>query len=137
VKSLNKVQLIGFTGKDAESRYTPNGTAVAEFSLATSESWKDKQTGDKKEKTEWHTVVVWGKLAEIAAEYIKKGMPLYVEGSLHTETFERDGKTQYRTKIRADNIIFLGKSESKPADKPADKRPAQPVKDAFDDDIPF
>lgn len=142
MKSLNKVQLIGYVGKDPELRYIPSGAAVAEFSIATSEQWKDKQTGEKKERTDWHTIVAWAKLGELVGEYVKKGMPLYVEGTLRTETFERDGKTQYRIKIQAQNIIFLGNPPEKHAEKPA-KKPeagqpvAKPEDDPFDDDVPF
>ena len=88
MKSLNQVSLIGHVGKDAETRYTPAGTAVTEFSMATSEKWKDKTTGEEKERTEWHTIVVWSKLAEIAGEFVKKGMPLYVQGAIQTDKYE-------------------------------------------------
>lgn len=138
MKSLNKIQLIGYVGKDAEVRYTGSGTAVGEFSIATSEKWKDKQTGEDKERTEWHTVAAWAKLGELVGEYVKKGMPVYVEGTLRTETWEKDGQKHYRTKVQAQNIIFLGsqgEKNAKPAKAPT-PAPADP-QPSFDDDIPF
>lgn len=142
MKSLNKVQVIGYVGKDAEVRYTPSGMAVAEFSVATSEKWKDKQTGEAKERTEWFTITAWDKLAELVGEYVKKGIPVYVEGSLKTDKYEKDGVTHYRTKVTAQNIIFLKDADkgapAKPAEKPAEKPAAKPQQeDPFEDDIPF
>ena len=98
--SVNKVILIGNLGKDPEMRYMPNGNAVANFSLATSESWKDKQTGEKKEKTEWHKISVFGPLAEIVGEYVKKGSKLYIEGKLQTRKWQaQSGQDKYSTEI--------------------------------------
>jgi len=98
--SINKVTLIGNLGKDPEVRYMPNGDAVANFSLATSETWKDKQTGERKEKTEWHKVVVFGKLAEIAGEFVRKGSKLYIEGKLQTRKWQgQDGQDKYTTEV--------------------------------------
>ena len=100
MSSLNKVTLIGNLGKDPEVRFMPNGGAVANITLATSENWKDKQTGEKKEKTEWHRIVMFGKLAEIAGEYLKKGAKIYVEGSLQTRKWtNQQGQDQYTTEI--------------------------------------
>lgn len=136
MRSVNKVILIGYAGKDPELRHTSGGTPVAEFSMATSDKWKDKQTGEEKERTDWHTITAWGRLAEIVAEYVVKGAPVYIEGSIRMETWEKDGKTNYRTKIQALTLNLLGNPpESKPAAKPA---AAERVVDhSFDDDIPF
>jgi single-strand DNA-binding protein len=100
MSSLNKVTLIGNLGKDPEVRFMPNGGAVANITLATSESWKDKQTGEKKEKTEWHRIVMFGKLAEIAGEFLKKGAKIYIEGSLQTRKWtNQEGNDQYTTEV--------------------------------------
>lgn len=105
-RSLNKVSLIGNLGKDTELKYTPNGVAVATFSIATSESWKDKD-GNAQEKTEWHNIVAWRKLAEICGEYLKKGKKVYIEGKLQTRNYEKDGVKRYVTEIVADKLIML------------------------------
>jgi len=105
-RSLNKVQLIGNLGKDPELKYTPSGVAVATFSIATSESWKD-QDGNQQEKTEWHNIVAWRKLAEICGEYLKKGKKVYLEGKLQTRNYEKDGIKRYVTEIVADQLIML------------------------------
>lgn len=148
MRSLNRVTLIGHLGRDPEMRYTPAGTAVCEFSIATSEQWKDKQTGEAKERTEWHTVTVWSRLAEIAAEYLKKGARVYIEGKIRTDKYtDRDGQDRYRTKIQADNLIMLDRQERQEGtpshqepsrEQPRAQRPAErPPADEFDDDIPF
>lgn len=106
--SVNKVQLIGNLGRDAEMRYTTGGAAVSTLNLATTESWKDKQ-GDKQEKTEWHRIVLWGKTAESLSEYLVKGKQIYVEGRLQTRSWEdKDGTKRYTTEIRADRVVLLG-----------------------------
>lgn len=106
--SINKVMLIGRLGQDPELKYTPSGSAVCNFSLATSESWTDKQ-GQKQEKTEWHRIVVWGKLAELCNQYLAKGRQAYVEGALYTEQWDdKDGNKRYTTKINARTVQFLG-----------------------------
>ncbi|PPC87779.1 MAG: single-stranded DNA-binding protein, partial [Methylotenera sp.] len=105
--SVNKVILMGNLGRDPEVRYMPNGEAVANFSIATTENWKDK-SGVKQEKTEWHNIVMYRKLAEIAGEYLKKGRPVYVEGRLQTRKWEKDGVTRYSTEIIADSMQMLG-----------------------------
>jgi single-strand DNA-binding protein len=151
--SVNKVILIGHLGKDPEVRYMPSGEAVANVTLATSETWKDK-SGEKQEKTEWHNVVFYRRLAEIAGEYLKKGSQIYVEGKITTEKWQtKEGQDRYTTKIVASEMKMLDKKSSggsfeimdKPAaseqstSAPASKRPA-PAKsnfDNFDDDIPF
>lgn len=108
-RGVNKVTLIGTVGRDPENRYMPSGGAVTNISLATSESWKDKQTGEKKEQTEWHRVVIFNKLAEIAAEYVKKGQQIYIEGSLRTRKWQnKDGHDQYTTEIVASDMQMLG-----------------------------
>ena len=105
-RSLNKVSLIGNLGKDPELKYTPSGVAVATFSIATSESWKDKD-GNAQEKTEWHNIVAWRKLAEICGEYLKKGKKVYIEGKLQTRNYEKDGIKRYVTEIVADQLIMF------------------------------
>jgi single-strand DNA-binding protein len=99
---INKVILVGRLGQDPEVRYTQNGDAVCNFSLATSDTWKDKTSGEKREKTEWHRVVVWGKLAEICGEYLAKGRQVYVEGKLQTRKWEKDGVDHYTTEVLID-----------------------------------
>lgn len=105
--SVNKVILIGNVGRDPEVRFMPNGEAVANFSIATTENWKDK-SGVKQEKTEWHNIVIYRKLAEIAGEYLKKGRPVYIEGRLQTRKWEKEGVTHYTTEIVADQMQMLG-----------------------------
>ncbi|MDD2833410.1 MAG: single-stranded DNA-binding protein [Methylotenera sp.] len=105
--SVNKVILVGNLGRDPEVRYMPNGEAVANFAIATTENWKDK-SGAKQEKTEWHNIVMYRRLAEIAGEYLKKGRPVYVEGRLQTRKWEKDGVTRYTTEIVADQMQMLG-----------------------------
>src|SRR5690606_39048133 len=109
MSSLNKVQLIGRLGADPETRYMPNGSAVTNLRIATSETWKDKQTGDKQERTEWHSVAFFGRLAEVAAEYLRKGSQCYVEGKLRTRKWQdRDGNDRYTTEIVANELVMLG-----------------------------
>ncbi|MFA7349113.1 MAG: single-stranded DNA-binding protein [Methylotenera sp.] len=105
--SVNKVILVGNLGRDPEVRFMPNGEAVCNFSIATTDSWKDK-AGAKQERTEWHNIVMYRKLAEIAGEYLKKGRPVYVEGRLQTRKWEKDGVTRYTTEIIADQMQMLG-----------------------------
>ncbi len=110
--SINKVILIGNLGRDPEVRYTPSGAAVCNVTLATSRNWKDKATGDKVEETEWHRVVFYDRLAEIAGEYLKKGRSVYVEGRLKTRKWQdKDGVEKYTTEIVADNMQMLGGRE--------------------------
>ena len=150
--SVNKVILVGNLGKDPEVRYMPSGEAVTNITLATTDSWKDKNSGEKKEATEWHRVVFFRKLAEIAGQYLKKGSQVYIEGSLKTRKWEKDGHTNYTTEIVADSMQMLGKREgggspdyerserssgssSAPASRPA-PQPSGGIAD-FEDDIPF
>jgi len=110
--SINKVILIGNLGRDPEVRYTPNGAAVCNVSIATTRNWKDKSSGDKVEETEWHRVVFYDRLAEIAGEYLKKGRPVYVEGRLKTRKWQdKDGKDNYTTEVVAEQMQLLGGRE--------------------------
>lgn len=107
--SVNKVIIVGNLGKDPETRYAPSGDAFCTITVATTDSWKDKTTGEKKEATEWHRVVFSGRLAEIAGQYLKKGRPVYIEGSLRTRKWtNKEGVDQYTTEIRADQMQMLG-----------------------------
>ncbi|MBU8849345.1 MAG: single-stranded DNA-binding protein [Desulfobacterales bacterium] len=105
---LNKVMLIGRLGRDPEIRYSQQGLAVVNFSIATSEQWTDKNTGDRQERTEWHNIVVFGKQAETCERYLSKGSQIYIEGRLQTSNYEKEGQTHYNTKIVASNFQFLG-----------------------------
>lgn len=157
-RGINKVILVGNVGKDPETRYMPNGEAVTNLTLATSDSWKDKNTGEQKEQTEWHRVTFYRRLAEIVAEYVKKGSKLYVEGRLQTRSWEQDGVKRYTTEIIANEMQMLdgkgagsgdsdggGSWQSAPrsnsggggsnAQRPQKSPP--PEMDSFDDDIPF
>lgn len=109
--SVNKVILIGNLGRDPEVRYTPSGAAVCNVSIATTRNWKSKDTGDRQEETEWHRVVFYDRLAEIAGEYLRKGRPVYVEGRLKTRKWQKDGVDQYTTEIIADQMQLLGGRE--------------------------
>lgn len=134
--SVNKVIVLGNLGKDPEVRHLPNGDAVCNFSLATTESWKDKD-GNKQDKTEWHNVVIFRKLAEIAGKYLKKGRPVYIEGRLQTRKWQdKEGKDRYTTEIVADQMQMLGsRDEAKEVTKTSEA-----PKTNFDDmadDIPF
>jgi single-strand DNA-binding protein len=153
MKGVNKVILVGTCGQDPEVRYLPNGNAVTNLSLATSEQWNDKQSGQKVEKTEWHRVSMFGKLAEIAGEYLRKGSQVYIEGKLQTREWEKDGIKRYTTEIVVDmqgRMQLLGgkpqdgdQRQAHPQAAAARQQPrAQPSQqasppDSFDDDIPF
>ena len=139
---INKVILIGHLGSDPEVRYTPDGTAVANFNIATSEEWTDKATNEKKERTEWHRIVAWRRLGEICGEYLSKGRQVYVEGKLQTRSWEKDGVTRYTTEIVASDVQFLGAKESTDAYRSPDPSETTqyskpPLADRQDDDIPF
>ncbi|HED16063.1 MAG TPA: single-stranded DNA-binding protein [Gammaproteobacteria bacterium] len=148
-RGVNKVILVGNLGKDPEIRYMPSGGAAANITIATSESWKDKQTGEQKERTEWHRVVFFGRLAEIVGEYLKKGSQVYVEGSLRTNKWQdKSGNDRYTTEIIANEMQMLGSrsggSTSYQPDNSAPQSqsqsqsaPAATAPDTFDDDIPF
>ena len=154
--SVNKVIIVGNLGADPETRYLPSGEAVTNIRVATSDRWKDKTSGEMKEATEWHRISFFGRLAEVAGEYLKKGSQVYVEGQLRTRKWQdKEGQDRYSTEIRADVMQMLGRKEgsgearepaaprgeprgeAKPADKkPADKKPAGKFDD-MEDDIPF
>ncbi|MCK4417744.1 MAG: single-stranded DNA-binding protein [Candidatus Latescibacteria bacterium] len=115
--SVNKVILIGHLGADPELKYTPGGRAVANFNMATTDAWTDKSSGEKKEKTEWHRIVVWDKQAEICGEYLKKGSHVYIEGRLQTRSWEdKNGMKRYTTEIVAQRMQMLGAKETAPAE---------------------
>lgn len=136
---INKVILVGRLGRDPEIRYTPSGIAVANFTIATSEEWKDKNTGEKQERTEWHKIEAWRRLGEICGEYLHKGKQVYIEGRLQTDSWEdRDGNKRYTTKVVAQNMQML--------DSPSKGGKAEPREEQFsveepvnvpEDDIPF
>ena len=143
--SVNKAIIIGNLGKDVELRYTASGEAICNITVATSDTWKDKSTGEKKEATEWHRISFFGKLAEIAGEYLKKGSSVYVEGSIRTRKWtDKDGQDRYTTEIRGDQMKMLGgkpegqrdQSDSGYAPAPAKDKP-KPSFDDFDGSIPF
>jgi len=149
--SLNKVMLIGYLGKDPELKYTPSGVAVCSFSLATTERFTDKD-GNAQEKTEWHNIKIWKKQAEIAAEYLKKGKQVYIDGRIETRSWEKDGQKHYITEIIVNRFLMLGtKPEGSAQGAPPANRPAAaprpgsaptpmetPPPDDFDGgDIPF
>lgn len=145
-RGVNKVILIGNLGQDPDIRYMPNGNAVANISMATSESWKDKTTQEDREKTEWHRVVFFSKLAEIVSRYLVSGSQIYIEGKLQTRKWQdKDGNDRYTTEIVANQMQMLdkrGKVVSSDAavsdEKPKQKSPSQEQqKPSFDDDIPF
>ena len=142
MSGLNKAMLIGRLGRDPEVRYTPNGLAVANFTIATSEEWKDKNTSEKKERTEWHRIVAFGKLGEICGQYLSKGKQVYVEGRLQTRSWEKDGVTRYTTEIVASDMQFLGAKDSASTAEPytnsqEPNMPPPSVSQATNDDIPF
>lgn len=158
--SVNKVILVGNLGRDPEVRYNPDGGAITNVSIATTDRWKDKASGEMKEATEWHRVVFFNRLAEIAGEYLKKGRPVYVEGRLRTRKWtDKDGNEKYTTEIVADQMQMLGsregggggggdfddgggasraprESSGRPASRPSAKEPTSNIAD-MDDDIPF
>ncbi|AXC66939.1 TPA: single-stranded DNA-binding protein [Salmonella enterica] len=159
-RGLNKVMLIGHLGQDPDVRYLPNGNAVAMLSLATSDTWKDKQTGEQKERTEWHRVVIYGKLAEIAGEYLRKGSQVYIEGELRTRKWtDQSGQERYTTEVVVSmqgTMQMLGSrgnggngqqqgSQGQPqqpagrsySGTPPKQHPANEPPMDFDDDIPF
>ncbi len=142
-RGINKVILVGNLGADPDTRYMPSGSAVTNIRVATSESWKDKNTGDQQDRTEWHSVAFFGRLAEVAAEYLRKGSQVYIEGKLRTRKWQdRDGNDRWSTEVIASEMQMLG---SRPgSDAPAQAAAPAAVADAppapspeFDDDIPF
>lgn len=154
--SLNRATLIGNLGRDPEVRYMPSGDAVANLAIATTEKWKDKQTGEQKEATEWHRVAFFGKLADVCGQYLKKGSQVYVEGKIQTRKYtDKDGIEKYTTEIRGESMVMLGgrsdgagaQPQSAPAQGQQQRnsyaeakgkpQPQRQVGDDFDDDIPF
>jgi single-strand DNA-binding protein len=152
--SVNKVIIVGNLGRDPEVRYTPNGDSITNVTIATTDTWKDKATGEKKEATEWHRVVFFGKLAEIAGQYLKKGRQVYVEGALRTRKWQdKEGQERYTTEIVANEMKMLGSREGMSDAPPRESgsgagsgggnRPAAAPQPAcgnfndFEDDIPF
>ena len=157
-RGVNKVIIIGNCGGDPETRYLPNGNAVTNITLATTDNWKDKQTGQQQERTEWHRVVLFGKVAEIAGEYLRKGSQVYIEGRLQTREWEKDGVKRYTTEVVVDMQGTLqllggrsdadgGQRQQRPQGRqdqaartpPRQPQPQQPAPDydSFDSDIPF
>ncbi|MDH3688924.1 MAG: single-stranded DNA-binding protein [Gammaproteobacteria bacterium] len=152
-RGVNKAILVGHLGRDPEVRYSSNGSAIANVNIATTESWKDKQTGERQERTEWHRIVFFGRLAEIASEYLKKGSQVYVEGRLQTRKWQdKEGADRYTTEIVAAEMQMLGGRGSAAGSEPAYDQHEQSAPSAtrgkgsenaasavddFDDDIPF
>ncbi len=152
-RGINKVIIVGNLGQDPETRYMPSGSAVTNFTVATNESWKDKQTGEQKDRTEWHRVAMFNRLAEIAAEYLRKGSQVYIEGKLRTRKWQgQDGNDRYTTEIIADEMQMLGGRGGSGgggnfggqsgggkggSGQGGGNAPPQPGPDDFDDDIPF
>lgn len=141
-RGVNKVILIGRMGQNPDVKYLPNGNAVANVSLATSEEWKDKATGEQQKRTEWHKVTFYNRLAEIVGEYLQKGAQIYVEGKLQTRKWEKDGVERYTTEIIAHELQMLGgksgaSQDGPPSDVPQHKVPTPGSGVDFDDDIPF
>jgi single-strand DNA-binding protein len=139
-RGINKVILIGHLGQDPETRYMPSGGAVTNLRLATSESWKDKNSGDQQERTEWHNVAMFGRLAEIAAEYLRKGSQVYIEGRLRTRKWQdRDGNDRWTTEVVANEMQMLGgrADSSAPARSVESSAAMSGPPSDMDDDIPF
>ncbi len=149
-RGINKVILIGNLGRDPETRYSQGGNPITNFSVATSDSWRDKQSGEQQDRTEWHNVVCFSRLAEIAGEYLRKGSKVYIEGSLRTSNWEKDGQKHYRTEVIAREMQMLdgrggggGDGGGPPSGFESSAPPSQPQNaptlkdDDFDDDIPF
>ena len=152
-RGINKVIIVGNVGGDPETRYMPSGSAVTNLTVATNESWKDKQTGEQKERTEWHRVAMFNRLAEIAAEYLRKGSQVYIEGKLRTRKWQdKSGNDRYTTEIIADEMQMLGgrggsggggnfgggsQGGGQDSGQGGGNAPPQPGPDDFDDDIPF
>ena len=140
--SVNKVMLLGNLGRDPEIRFTPNGTKVATLSVATSRRWKDKQSDEPKEATDWHRVVVWGRQAEVAEEYLKKGSPVHVEGRLQTRSWtDKDENKRYSTEVIAQRLQLVGKAAGSVMSSPPDVEQApdggDPEPEVDPEDIPF
>ncbi len=137
-KGINKVIIVGNLGKDPEVRYSPSGDAMANITVATSESWKDKNTGEKVEKTEWHRIVFFKRLAEVVGEYLKKGSKVYIEGKLQTRKWQdKDGQDRYTTEIVAREMQMLDGKQSSSDEPRSEPQAAESPQEDFDDGIPF
>lgn len=140
MSSVNRVTLLGNVGKEPEVRYSSNGDAIATFSIATSQKWTDKATGERKEQTEWHRVTAFKRLAEVVKDYVSKGSKVYVEGSLNTRKWtDKDGIERYTTEVRANELVLLGGGggEERPRSAPKKADAAESGFDEFSDEIPF
>lgn len=153
MRGVNKVILVGTLGRDPESKTFPNGGSLCQFSIATSESWTDKNTGERKEQTEWHRIVINNRLGEIAQQHLRKGSKVYIEGSLRTRQWtDQNGVERYTTEVRADNMQMLGDrnennqsqgqqpqsyGQSQPRNQGYGVQPKQPQPADLDDDLPF
>ena len=141
MSGVNDVTIIGNLGKEVELKHLPSGGAVANLVVATSEEWKDKNTGEKKSETEWHNISFFGRTAEIAAEYLRKGSKVYIRGSIKTRTWDKDGVTQYSTGIKGRELQFLdskGASDNAPQQQQAPQaKPESGFDDSLSEDIPF
>lgn len=138
VPSVNRVTLIGHLGHEPEVRYTPQGTAIVNFRMATTKRWKDRESGEPHERTEWHRVVVFGKRAEIIGEHAKKGAQLYVEGSLQTRDWtDREGIKRYTTEVLGQTVLMLGKKSDVVAPPAIEDAPVPSESEVPEDDIPF
>jgi len=135
--SVNKAIIIGNLGRDPELRYTPSGQAVASFSIATTSRWKN-QSGENQESTEWHNIVLWGRMAELAKEYLAKGRSVYIEGRIQTRSYQdKDGVQRYRTEIVGQQMQFLGSRGDQSSSSSSDYTPPQPPPPSGGDDAPF
>ena len=140
MSTFQQTTVIGHLGRDPETRYTPSGTAVTSFSLATSERWRDKTSGEQMERTTWFNVEAWGKLAELCGEYLQKGARVHVVGRMRMDEWEKDGEKQRMWKLRIDTVTFLesrGEGSNRTQKPATTEAAADPVPDDFDDDIPF
>ena len=139
MRGINKAILVGSLGRDPETRYMPSGGAVTNASIATSKQWKDKDSGEKKESTEWHRIVFFNRLAEVAGQYLKKGSKVYVEGELRTREWERDGQKHYTTEIVASEMQMLDSKGERMADeyRESEAAHASPPSGDSSEDIPF
>jgi single-strand DNA-binding protein len=141
--SVNKVIIVGNVGKDPETRYLPSGDAVCNITVATTDKWKDKASGEQKEQTEWHRISFFGRLGEIAGEYLKKGSAVYVEGSIHTRKWkDKDGQDRYSTEIKGSSMQMLGGKQQGEQSRPDPSKAAPAASGGsgfadMDDDIPF
>lgn len=143
--SVNKVILVGNLGRDPETRYAPSGEAISSITIATADSWKDKSTGERKERTEWHRISFFGRLAEVVGMHLKKGASVYIEGSLRTRKYkDKDGAEKFITEVRGDTMQMLNSRPAAQTDGQdgAPARPRQPARapetwDNMDDDLPF